>query len=101
MVPIYEIFVRDFRDCLDFSEDMLYELYNNESHGGPPCSPKNGYFHGKKWMDVTLSAWREDIRLGTLLILELYRDPTFPHWWLDKVFSKRYSEEFKNIGLLP
>lgn len=100
MVPVYEIFVRDFKDGLDFNEDMLYELYLNESYGGPPCSPKNGYFHGKKWMDVTLSQWREDLRLGNLFYIELYRDPTFPHWWLDKVFSNRYSEIFKEKGLL-
>lgn len=100
MVPVYEIFVRDFRSGLDFSEDMLYELYENESYGGVQCSPKNGYYHGKKWMDVTLAMWREDIRLGNLWVFELYRDHTFPHWWLDKVFSKRYSENFKEAGLL-
>lgn len=87
MVPIYEIFVRDFRSGLDFSEDMLYELYNNESYGGVQCSPKNGYFHGKKWMDVSIQMWREDIAKGLLFKFELYEDPLFPHWWLDKVLS--------------
>jgi hypothetical protein len=86
MVPIYETFVRDFRDGLDFSEDMLYELYNSESYGGR-CSPRNGYHHGKKWMDVTVAMWREDIRLGTLFRFELYQDPTFPDWWLDRVLA--------------
>ena len=100
MVPIYRIFVRDFESCLDFSDDMLYEHYEHESRGQGGCSPRNGFYHGKKWMDVNVAAWREDIRLGTLLIFELYQDDTFPHWWLDKVFSKEYSVIFKDAGLL-
>ena len=100
MVPLYELFSRDFKECLDFSEDMLYELYHSESFGGR-CSPKNGYYHGKKWLSVTVAMWREDIRLGNLFPLELYRDPQFPHWWLDNVLSKRYSIEFKEAGLIP
>lgn len=78
---------------------MLYELYQSESFGGR-CSPRNGYYHGKKWMDVAIASWREDIRLGTLLLFELYQDDTFPHWWLDKVFSNRYSVIFKDAGLI-
>ena len=100
MVPVYRIFVRDFESCLDFSEDMLYEHYEHESRGQGVCSPKNGFYHGKKWMDVSVASWREDIRLGTLLIFELYRDDTFPHWWLDKVFSKEYSIIYKEAGLI-
>lgn len=87
MVPIYRIFVRDFESCLDFSEDMLHEHYEHESRGMGVCSPKNGFYHGKKWMNVTVSAWREDIKLGLLFKCELYNDHVFPHWWLDKVLS--------------
>jgi hypothetical protein len=90
MVPIYEIFVRDFKSGLDFSEDMLYEQYLNESVGGE-CSRNNGYHYGKKYMDVTIKMWREDISLGNLFLFELYDDPTFPDWWLDRVFNKRYN----------
>ena len=100
MVPIYRIFSRDFESCLDFSDDMLYEHYEHESRGLGVCSPRNGFFYGKKYMDVAVASWREDIRLGTLLLFELYQDNTFPLWWLDKVFSKEYSVIFKDAGLI-
>lgn len=86
MIPLYELFSRDFKECLDYSEDMLYELYESESYGGR-CSPRNGYYHGKKWMDVTVAAWREDIKIGNLFKFELYEDPLFPDWWLGRVLS--------------
>ena len=38
-------------------------------------------------MDVQLAMWKEDIEHGLLDIGELYDDPTFPHWWLDKIFK--------------
>lgn len=99
MVPLYLIFSKDFENILDFSDDMLYELYHSESYGGR-CSDNNGYAHGKKWLSVTIAAWREDIEKGYLFPLELYLDPKFPHWWLDSVLSKRYSVAYKEHGLL-
>lgn len=65
---------------------MLYELYYYESRGGTLPSPNNGFHHGKKWMDVNLASWREDLKSGVLFLDELYDDPTFPDWWLDKQF---------------
>ena len=87
MVPIYRVFARDFQSSLDFSEDMLYEMYEYESRGSGTCSQKNGYFHGKKWMDVTVAMWVEDLRLGNLFSFELYEDDKFPGWWLDRVLA--------------
>lgn len=99
MIPLYLLFSKEFENILDFSEDMLYELYCSESFGGK-CSKNNGYYHGKKWLSVTVSAWREDIEKGYLFPLELYQDPNYPHWWLDSVLSKPYSMLFKQHDLL-
>lgn len=67
---------------------MLWEQYVNESTGSKTVSPKNGYYYGKKYMDATCKMWREDIPKGLLFKSELYTDPTFPDWWLDRVFPK-------------
>lgn len=66
---------------------MLVEMYNGESHGDP-ISPDNGFAVGKKWMNVSITMWKEDIAQHLLLEKELYDDPKFPHWWLDTVFNK-------------
>lgn len=87
MCEVYEIFSNDWRDCLDFSDEMKVELFNTESYGGR-CSQKNGYYHGKKWLNVTVSMWKEDIAAGMLRVYELYEDDKFPTWWLDSVFKQ-------------
>lgn len=59
-------------------------MYYGETHGDP-VGPKNGFYQGKKWMGVTVKMWKEDIEKGLLFKKELYDDPNYPHWWLDKV----------------
>jgi hypothetical protein len=86
MVPLYRYFAREWSHCLDFSDDALYEMYDNESCGIGTISPDNGFYHGKKWMNVTIAMWREDMCI-TLWPHELYDDPDLPHWWLDKMFK--------------
>jgi hypothetical protein len=44
---------------------------------------------GKKWMNVTVAMWKEDIEQFNLRKYELYEDARFPHWWLDKVFHRK------------
>jgi hypothetical protein len=87
MSEVYVIFVNDWKHCLDFSDTMLLQLYNHESYGGP-IDQKNGFAHGKKWLNLNVTMWKEDIALGNLFVWELYDDPKFPHWWLDSVFKK-------------
>jgi len=84
MSELYKHFSNDWKDCLDFSEDSLREMYNGETHGDP-VSQTNGFYHGKKWLNVTVKMWKEDIQKGLLLKQELYNDPKYPHWWLDSV----------------
>ena len=88
MSEVYRMFSNDWKDVLDYSDEMLLELYNTESYGGR-CSPKNGFYHGKKWLSVNVSMWKEDIEKGLFRISELYEDDKFPHWWLDSVFKQQ------------
>jgi hypothetical protein len=65
----------------------LIELYNYESYGGQLCKKTNGFMHGKKWLNLNVTMWKEDIEAGLLFKFELYQDSKFPHWWLDNVLS--------------
>lgn len=87
MYPLYELFAQDWRDCLDFSDDSLFDLYLFESQGKGTIKPDNGYAHGKKWLNVNIAMWKEDIVRGNLFKSELYEDPNLPHWWLDMVLK--------------
>lgn len=42
--------------------------------GSAQIDARNGYLHGKSWMDVTITMWKEDIAAGLLLIEELDYD---------------------------
>lgn len=88
MIPIYEHFARPWEHCLDFSDDMLNEMYLHESRGEGTISPKNGYYQGKKWMNVTVAMWHEDAGI-TLFVHELYEEYPDWHWWLDRVLGRK------------
>ncbi len=86
MCDIYRIFSKDWEHLHDFSDQSMIELFNHESYG-LPISPKNGFALGKKWLNVHVKMWIEDIEGGLLFKKELYEDPKFPHWWLDSIFK--------------
>lgn len=86
MCGVYRIFSEGTAK-LDFSKKAMLEAYYSESFGDP-CSQNNGYLVGKKWMNVTLEMWYEDLRNRLLYKFELY-DDVYPHWWLDKVLKGR------------
>lgn len=86
MAEVYRLFAEDWKHLHDFSDEMLIELYNAESYG-TPVSSKNGFACGKKWLNVNVSMWKEDIAKGLFRASELYADPKYPHWWLDQVFK--------------
>ena len=71
---------------LDYSDEAMIEMYNSESYG-TPVNRHNGFYVGKQWLNVNVTMWREDIQRGLLFEKELYNDPKFPHWWLDKVLK--------------
>lgn len=60
-------------------------MYLYESKGIPIKNKYNGFYWGKKHMDVTITMWREDIQKGLLFRQELYEDERIPNWFLDKV----------------
>ena len=86
MCEVYRLFSKDWEHCLNFDDDMMVELYYSESYGDE-VSDKNGYYIGKRYLNLTVTMWKEDIQKGLLRKQELY-DDVFPHWWLDKVFHK-------------
>lgn len=86
MSEVYRIFARDWEHVLDFSDEMLIELYNAESYGGH-VSRTNGFAVGKSYLGVHVTMWKEDMAKGLLFKFELYDDGMFPHWWLDSIFK--------------
>lgn len=87
MSELYKHFSKDWEHCLDYSEDSMLELYYSESYGDE-CSLSNGYYIGKKYLNLTVAMWKEDIKLGYLFKSELYEDNNYPNIWLDKIFKK-------------
>jgi len=86
LCKIYKIFAKDWAHLVTFTDEDIVELYNGESYG-TPVSPTNGFLLGKKWSDVFIAMWREDIQLGLLRIWEL--EDTYPRWWLDKMLNNK------------
>jgi hypothetical protein len=60
-------------------------MFLYESVGVPLKNKDNGYYWGKKHMDVTIEMWKQDIKNGLLFKKELYEDENIPDWFLDKV----------------
>jgi len=87
MSQIYKHFSKDWKHCLDYSEESMLELYYSESYGDS-VSDNNGFYIGKKWLNVFVDMWKEDLKKGFLFKFELYEDPDLPDWWLDKVLKK-------------
>ena len=85
MCELYKIFSKDWEDICDYSEDCMRELNVYESTGKGGCRWNNGYYIGKKYMNVTMGMWKEDIELGLLFKQELYEGDKYPRWWLDGI----------------
>lgn len=88
MSEVYKYFSHEYTD-FDFSEEMRLELQNHESLGNKVCplSPKNGFALGKKWLNINVAMWIEGIEEGTFFKYEFYKNPNYPHWWLDSIFE--------------
>lgn len=97
MAEVYRHFAKQTRCPLDFSEEAAREMYESETHGKGSPSERNGYAIGKRWMDVTLANWLEDLGTPLLLSWELYLDPNYPRWWLDRVLPERFRLTLEEI----
>lgn len=93
MSEVYKIFAEDYKAFCDFSDESLIELFNSESYG-TDVKPNNGFYVGKKWLNVTVKMWKEDIESGLLFKYELYSDLKYPHWWLDSVLKNVVQRRF-------
>lgn len=71
---------------LDSSNDALYEAYQYETKGIQIDNPRNAYLIGKRYLNLNIQMWREDIKKGYLLKEELYRG-VFSKKYLDKVLG--------------
>lgn len=67
----YKYFSRYWGDLLSYDNAALEECFLWESQGIMYKSQNNGYVIGKKWMDVNIAMWKEDILRGLLLKEEL------------------------------
>jgi hypothetical protein len=84
IADIYKKFAIDY-PFADFSDSAAYNMYAYESHGIPlPDTSTNGYALGKKWMDVSIASWKEDIPQMGLLVSELV-ESGYPDWFLRRV----------------
>lgn len=86
MAEVYRVFASAWGHMLDFSDGAMAEMQQHESRGGT-VGDLNGYAVGKKYLNLHVTTWKQDIRAGLLFKWELYADPKFPHWWLDSVFG--------------
>lgn len=97
MSKLYVHFSKDFKDFLDYSEKNKLDLFLSESYGDVQCNQNNGYMWGKKWLNVNVTMWKEDIEKGLLTKYELFCDPSLPNEWLHQIFnhSKEYKEQIE------
>ena len=68
---LYKCFSRHWEHMLDYSEEALLECYMWETHGNKIANSKNGFVIGKRWLDVNIAMWKEDIAKGILYPFEL------------------------------
>lgn len=87
MCEVYRYFSNDWSHICTYTDDDMRELFYAETHGEPITNKLNGFAVGKKMLNVTVGMWKEDLRKGTLFKSELYEDPNFSKWWLDKVLK--------------
>lgn len=85
MAEIYKRFAIEYPQA-DFSDSAAIAMYEHETHGKTleRTEKLNGFALGKKWMDVTIAGWREEIASRGLLVSELIADG-YPEWFLERV----------------
>ena len=89
MCVVYIHFSKEWEHICDYSDESMMEMFLYESFGEGYPKVTNGYYLGKKWMDINVKMWYEEIPKGYSMPQcfkdELYGDPNYPDWWLDKV----------------
>lgn len=84
-----------------FSEEHALAMYKYESSGegdldsiisgifskSNDFKDINGYALGKKFLNLAVNIWKEDLKLSLLFKYELYEDSKYPKWWLDSILK--------------
>lgn len=85
MAGIYKRFAAEYLEA-DFSDAAALTMYEHETHGKTidHTEKLNGFLLGKKWMDVTIAGWKEEILNQCLFVSELTADG-YPEWFLERV----------------
>lgn len=65
-IQLYSYFKPESSDHLDYSDEAVLDMLYYESQGIELTSNTNGWFWSKKWMDITLTNWKESIEEGLL-----------------------------------
>lgn len=97
MAQVYMVFAERFKG-VSFTEEDALEVYLWESTGkgnleagvfpnARSDGTRNGYALGKIWKDWHVTEWKAGIKEGWFFAWELYLDPRYPKWWLDKIFK--------------
>lgn len=94
MAQAYRYFGREFTN-LDWSDKAKQELFDYESRGIGSFNrdSENGFYQGKRLMDITVAMWLEDLNAGlcgepqTLFAWELYIQ--YPKWLIDMIIPRR------------
>lgn len=68
----------------DFSLAALIACYNYESTGGD-MPINNGYIIGKRWLDLSIETWREDIMAGLFCKADFISPIT--KWYAERAMS--------------
>jgi len=109
MIPLYKRFAGG--NNYDFSDKALEEMYKYETFGEGNINNSifntinlNGYFIGKKWLNLTVTMWLNDFQKpGWVHFLkDIYSDKSLPRWWLKKIFKNLIREKVnfrKELGL--
>lgn len=110
MTELYRSFT-DPENDLDFSDKALKEMYDYESKGIGKLDiytqhneylltgkKVNGFFVGKRWLDITVKMWLEDVKKPGwfFYIEELYKE--FPDWFLNKIFKNFLKEKGYSVN---
>ena len=96
---LYKRFGNDELNNLDFSEKAKEDMYLYESRGigklkiGLFSKHINGFFYGKRMLDITVAMWLQD---PYLFIGELYNE--YPHKWLDSIFHLKPKQHEQFVG---
>ncbi len=94
MCEVYKLFSKDWEGVLNYDEESLVELFVHESHGGTQPRDDNGYYVGKRWLNVFVAMWKEDIEQGYLYKFELYESGHWPEWWLESILENIHQGSF-------